>query len=216
MYHTKKDKRSIRSCGLIYQALRELLAEQPYESISITQLVERAQVGRATFYRNFDSIDDVLLRECDERFLRLGELMAGYIRKTAKASELHRLFLTYWYEDSDIIELLVQARRYEFIVQANLRMLNLILERHKMHRVIPERYLDYLMVMESGMTTALLARWIERGKDIPPEEMAKLLEQSAQNLQEMHGKVMKRIDQKEISSSVDGGTGVSSSSKSEV
>lgn len=44
----------------IKRAMLELLAEKDYNSISVSELAERAGVARMSFYRNFNSTDDVL------------------------------------------------------------------------------------------------------------------------------------------------------------
>lgn len=42
------------------QALIQLLQEKNIEDISISELTQRAQVGRASFYRNYQSLSDIL------------------------------------------------------------------------------------------------------------------------------------------------------------
>ena len=49
--------------GQILRALLELLDEKDLGSVSVSELTERAGVGRASFYRNFESKEDVLRRE---------------------------------------------------------------------------------------------------------------------------------------------------------
>ena len=44
----------------ITDALLKLLREKPMEEISIRELCEQAGIGRASFYRNFDSKEDNL------------------------------------------------------------------------------------------------------------------------------------------------------------
>lgn len=41
-------------------AMLDLLKEKPINDISISELVDKAQVGRASFYRNFNSKEDIL------------------------------------------------------------------------------------------------------------------------------------------------------------
>ena len=60
MYRIKQDQRTIRSSQLIYRALAQLMREKSFAKISVTNIVEKAQVGRTTFYRIFDEIEDVL------------------------------------------------------------------------------------------------------------------------------------------------------------
>ena len=45
---------------LITDALVALIREKGYRHITITELCERAGVARRTFYRNFDTVEDVL------------------------------------------------------------------------------------------------------------------------------------------------------------
>lgn len=48
------------------QALLLLMQSQPFAQINITQIVEKAGVSRVSFYRNFQSKDDVLLSYLNE------------------------------------------------------------------------------------------------------------------------------------------------------
>lgn len=61
MYHMNKKQEAnafVKEC--ITQALLEMVQKQPFESITITDLVKRAGVGRVSFYRNFESKEDVV------------------------------------------------------------------------------------------------------------------------------------------------------------
>ena len=55
-----EDKRIIKTKKAIYQALKELYLENDFEDISITQLTEKANIGRKTFYLHYSSIDDIV------------------------------------------------------------------------------------------------------------------------------------------------------------
>ncbi len=50
----KLDRRAARSKRLIVGALRELILEKDFKKISVTDIVERADIGRATFYAHFE------------------------------------------------------------------------------------------------------------------------------------------------------------------
>lgn len=54
----------------ILSALLAMMQEQPFSDISISALVSRAQVGRASFYRNFADKGDVLQQENDRLMAR--------------------------------------------------------------------------------------------------------------------------------------------------
>jgi len=56
----KPDRRVRRTQSLLHQALVSLLGEQPYESITVRDILERAGVGRSTFYMHFRDKDELL------------------------------------------------------------------------------------------------------------------------------------------------------------
>ena len=50
----------------IKDAVMELMAEKPYMDFTVTDIVTRARVARASFYRDFNSINDVIDAISDE------------------------------------------------------------------------------------------------------------------------------------------------------
>lgn len=54
------DRRSLRSQHALLAALIDLMAVKTYDSISIKELVEKANVGRATFYAHYQTKDDLV------------------------------------------------------------------------------------------------------------------------------------------------------------
>ncbi len=61
----------IKEC--ITKALIELMENKPLEDITITELVKKAGVGRVSFYRNFESKEDVLRKQLDGLLEEWGE-----------------------------------------------------------------------------------------------------------------------------------------------
>jgi AcrR family transcriptional regulator len=62
------DRRSQRSQQALIGALIELMAVKNYDSISINEIVEKANVGRSTFYAHYQTKDD-LVKSGFERIL---------------------------------------------------------------------------------------------------------------------------------------------------
>ena len=75
MYHVKNDKRCIRSAESIMNALEQLMAKKAFLDITITDIQKTAGIGRSTFYRLFDTIDDVVTYMVDREF---EEIVRGY------------------------------------------------------------------------------------------------------------------------------------------
>lgn len=68
MYHIAHDQRTRKSAALICEGLAEKLREKPYGEISITDVCAPRGIARTTFYRLFDTLDDVLLYQFDTLF----------------------------------------------------------------------------------------------------------------------------------------------------
>jgi len=68
----KMDRRSRRSRRLILDAYAELVPEKGNEKITVKDIVERADIGRATFYAHFEDKAD-LERFIFERFMQMIE-----------------------------------------------------------------------------------------------------------------------------------------------
>ena len=55
------DRRVQRTHRLLHDALVSLARERRYETITVTDILERAQVGRSTFYMHFRDKDELLI-----------------------------------------------------------------------------------------------------------------------------------------------------------
>ncbi len=51
---------ALRSKRLIISALADLLQEKPLDKITVTEVVNRAQINRGTFYAHFSDVPDVI------------------------------------------------------------------------------------------------------------------------------------------------------------
>jgi AcrR family transcriptional regulator len=66
---TKTDRRVGRTRELLQKALIELIGERGYDAITIQDIVDRANVGRTTFYLHYDSKDELFI-SCHETIVR--------------------------------------------------------------------------------------------------------------------------------------------------
>lgn len=58
---TVADRRVQKTQNLLRAALISLIAEKPYDSIVVKEILDRANVGRSTFYMHFRDKDDLLV-----------------------------------------------------------------------------------------------------------------------------------------------------------
>jgi len=73
----KTDRRSQRTRHLLGAALVELIREKDYGTISVTDIIERANVGRSTFYAHYRDKDALFVGELDRVIEILSQRIPG-------------------------------------------------------------------------------------------------------------------------------------------
>ncbi len=81
MKQDKRDRRSQRTRQLVNTAMLELLSEKGYEDITVQDILDRAGIGRSTFYSHYYDKDDVHVSMMEQMIedmnRRLSERQAG-------------------------------------------------------------------------------------------------------------------------------------------
>lgn len=85
------DKRIVKTKEAIFVAFFDLLNESSFQQISVGDIIEKANIGRSTFYSHFTSKDDLLSAVCQHLF--------DHVFVTASYSD-HRLVDGDDFEDS--------------------------------------------------------------------------------------------------------------------
>ena len=99
MEDQRVDRRVRRTRELLRSALLSLILEKGYERVTVRDIIDRADVGRSTFYAHFRDKDDLFLAGFDE-FRRLFE-PPGSLMDSATTGGMHlwpsaRLFEHFW------------------------------------------------------------------------------------------------------------------------
>ncbi|MDO5153758.1 MAG: TetR/AcrR family transcriptional regulator [Eubacteriales bacterium] len=68
---------AIRSRRLINTALADLLQEKPLDKITVTDVVNRAEINRGTFYAHYTDIPDVINHLIQQTFSNLREALSA-------------------------------------------------------------------------------------------------------------------------------------------
>jgi len=71
----KTDRRTERTRQALLAAFRELVLDHPYDTLAVGDIVERANVGRSTFYEHYDSKDALLSESVSGPFQTLAAIV---------------------------------------------------------------------------------------------------------------------------------------------
>ena len=77
MYGDCMDRRQQKTRKAIFAVLIELLSKKDFRQITVGEIIEQADVGRATFYAHFETKDDLLKELCEELFCHIFDTMDG-------------------------------------------------------------------------------------------------------------------------------------------
>src|SRR5688572_26930817 len=62
----KLDRRVMRTRDKLGSALIALIQEKPFDEITVQEILDRAKVGRSTFYMHYRDMDDLFVSDMDE------------------------------------------------------------------------------------------------------------------------------------------------------
>jgi len=74
----KPDRRVARTQEALLEAFRDLILTSGYDGMKVGDIIERANVGRSTFYEHFTSKDDILKQSLTAPFA----ILAGVVGKS--------------------------------------------------------------------------------------------------------------------------------------
>lgn len=65
------DRRQRKTREAIFKAFTELLSQKDFAQITVGEIIEKADIGRATFYAHFETKDFLLKAFCEELFCHI-------------------------------------------------------------------------------------------------------------------------------------------------
>ncbi|MGS4810495.1 TetR/AcrR family transcriptional regulator [Streptococcus sp. Z554] len=167
---TTQDRRITKTRKAIYSAFLQLLNQKDYESITVQEIIDLADVGRSTFYSHYESKELLLDELCRYLFHHLFE-REGNI--TIEAYLAH--IFSHFKKNQDHITSLLLSKNDYF-----LRQLQKELKHHvypmvvpylqTVHPKIPSSYLQHFVVTNFIET---LTWWLKKGKSYKEDQVVR-------------------------------------------
>jgi AcrR family transcriptional regulator len=178
----KLDRRVRRTRERLGDALVELILEKPFDTITVQHVLDRARVGRSTFYAHYRDKDDLFLSDVDEFFLG----MAGRLSRRGEVSErvapVRELF-GHVADARPFYEALVESGRIRDVLELGhehfARGIEERLRTRSGARPFEEQRRAGIAHAAAGALFSLLSWWIERGMPASPERMDDLFHRMA-------------------------------------
>jgi AcrR family transcriptional regulator len=174
------DRRQRKTRDAIFDAFALLLGKQAYNQITVQQIIDGADVGRATFYAHFETKDYLLRDLCEELFGHIIDTAMGlphghYHCAYGNADDSVFLHLLRHLQENDrnILSLLSSQNNEIFLRYFKTNLKRLVKTQFGdtgklCASTLPE---DFLTNHISATFVETVSWWLERGMKETPEEL---------------------------------------------
>ncbi|WP_060976715.1 TetR/AcrR family transcriptional regulator [Streptococcus sp. CCH8-C6] len=148
-------------------SLMQLLEKKELKKITISELVERAGVSRAAFYRNYSSKEQILEEILKNTVQGITDKLEEFNFKT----EMYQIWLFLFKEakkEARVISLAIDYNFEKLLTQAVFDFLE------KRNRNAKKMTNSYMNSFWSSAVVSVLSKWIKDGMKVPAEKIASL------------------------------------------
>ena len=176
MIHETTNPIAMQSRKWFTDALLSLMEKRVFKNISITDIAEKADLSRRTFYRIFKTKEDILIYYADKLY---GEFLQLLNRETDRRFAVTvRLYFEFWYRHKHFLGLLKQSKMLPFMMNQYTRLFPKVFQMIKENHPLAhnEEALSYAMAFSAGGLLSILLKWAEDGIEKTPEDIMQLME----------------------------------------
>lgn len=181
MKNKKKNPIAEKSKKWLVDSLMEIMMEKPYNKITIKEISDKAMLSRRTFYRNFNSKDEVLS-------LKMQYICEEYILYFSNEHDLSyknivHIYFEFWKDHIDFLSALDKSNLLYFMLQKFNENLPVIYRHFKGHLDLfkNQEYLEYGLYFSAGGLWNVLLKWIQDGAKKTPMEMEDIIIDAIKN-----------------------------------
>jgi AcrR family transcriptional regulator len=174
------DRRVRHTRDALGDALVAIMHEKPFDDITVQHVLDRAGVGRSTFYTYFRDKDDLFLSDVEDFLEAMAFALSHQGEVSNRVAPVREMFahVAEWHEFSKA--LIAAGKFHDFVELAQgyfARGIEQRLAELPRARGIPTAQRAALAQMFAGAMLSLMTWWMNHGRPVSPKEMDQLYHQ---------------------------------------
>lgn len=184
MANLKTDRRSQRTQRLLHEALMSLMQEKRYDNITVQDIIDRADVGRSTFYAHFQDKEDLMT----SGLMHLMQILRKMVAEPSATGEKRLLptqeLFEHVQENQNLFRGMVRGRGLELFFEKGqefwIQKLTMDLQARLPEGQQPAVPIPVLAQFVAGTFVTMLRWWLDNKMPYSPKEMDEMLQQLIQ------------------------------------
>jgi AcrR family transcriptional regulator len=176
----KIDRRVRRTRDMLGDALLTLMQQKPFGTITVQQVLDRAGIGRSTFYAHYRDKDDLFLSDLEDFFELMSTRLLRHREATNRVAPVRELFAHVAQMPHLRAALIVADKLRDFMEMGQeyfARAIDRRLGELTSPRTIAPMQRTAMAHAFAGALLSLMSWWIDHGASASPEEMDDLYHQ---------------------------------------
>jgi AcrR family transcriptional regulator len=170
----KVDRRVYRTREALGDALVALMLEKPFDEITVQQVLDRAEVGRSTFYTHYVDKNDLFMSDVDDFWTKMSSMLSRRREKSERVAPVKEFF-EHVAEARQFYNALVTSGRVHDVMQLGQGHLargieGRLQEIPRASGLSPQRR-ELLSQCYSGAFFSLVSWWVNHPESGTPAEM---------------------------------------------
>jgi len=180
----KPDQRIRRTCERLGSALVALIQEKPVDEVTVQEVLDRASVGRSTFYLHYSDKNDLLLSQLEKFLETMSTALSIRKEESHRVVPVAELFAHIGDQKKLYRALADSGRLNDFFDLAQgyfARAIEQRLTESKRLSKLPQRELSARASALAGSVLSLLRWWLDRGAKESPHALDELFHRMVWN-----------------------------------
>ena len=160
-------------------ALVSLIQEKPFETITVAQVLDRAGIGRSTFYTHYRDKSDLLLSDFEDFLEPMSNLLLRRREVSDRVAPVRELF-AHVAETRQLYAALIASNKLQDFLEMGQEYFARAIEQRLAElssRKIASTHRTAMAHAFAGALLSLMSWWLDRGASASPEEMDDLYHQ---------------------------------------